>query len=46
MLDAERTRLEAEDGLAAAQTAANIDVVAIYKALGGSAPSPAQTAAD
>jgi multidrug efflux system outer membrane protein len=39
VLDAERTRLEAEDGLAAAQTAANIDVVAIYKALGGSAPS-------
>ncbi|MBW8812596.1 MAG: efflux transporter outer membrane subunit [Caulobacterales bacterium] len=37
VLDAERTRLEAEDGLAAAQTAANVDVVAIYKALGGSA---------
>ena len=35
VLDAERTRLEAEDGLAAAQTAANIDVVTIYKALGG-----------
>ncbi|HET6971521.1 MAG TPA: efflux transporter outer membrane subunit [Phenylobacterium sp.] len=35
VLDAERTRLEAEDGLAAAQTAANVDVVAIYKALGG-----------
>ena len=36
VLDAERTRLEAEDGLAAAQTAANVDVVSIYKALGGS----------
>lgn len=35
VLDAERTRLEAEDGLAAAQTAANVDVVTIYKALGG-----------
>jgi multidrug efflux system outer membrane protein len=37
VLDAERTRLEAEDALTAAQTAANVDVVAIYKALGGSA---------
>jgi multidrug efflux system outer membrane protein len=36
VLDAERTRLEAEDGLSAAQTAANVEVVAIYKALGGS----------
>lgn len=35
VLDAERTRLEAEDALTAAQTAANVDVVAIYKALGG-----------
>jgi len=35
VLDAERTRLDAEDGLAAAQTAANIQVVAIYKAMGG-----------
>lgn len=35
VLDAERTRLEAEDGLAAAQTAANVDVVMIHKALGG-----------
>lgn len=35
VLDAERTRLEAEDALAAAQTAANVDVVTIYKALGG-----------
>jgi multidrug efflux system outer membrane protein len=35
VLDAERTRLEAEDALTAAQTDANLDVVAIYKALGG-----------
>ena len=35
LLDAERTRLAAEDALTAAQTAANTDVVAIYKALGG-----------
>jgi multidrug efflux system outer membrane protein len=35
LLDAERTRLAAEDDLTAAQTAANTDIVAIYKALGG-----------
>jgi multidrug efflux system outer membrane protein len=35
VLDAERTRLQAEDGLTQAQTDANIDVVSIYKALGG-----------
>ncbi len=35
VLDAERTRLDAEDALAQAQTSANTDVVAIYKALGG-----------
>lgn len=35
VLDAERTRLQAEDALTEAQTAANLDVVAIYKALGG-----------
>lgn len=35
LLDAERTRLAAEDALTAAQTDANTDVVAIYKALGG-----------
>jgi multidrug efflux system outer membrane protein len=35
VLDAERTRLDAEDSLAAAETAANLDVVSIYKALGG-----------
>ena len=35
VLDAERTRLEAEDALTEAQTEANLDVVAIYRALGG-----------
>ena len=35
LLDAERTRLAAEDALTLAQTDANTDVVAIYKALGG-----------
>jgi outer membrane protein, multidrug efflux system len=35
VLDADRTRLQAEDALTAAQTAANTDVVTIYKALGG-----------
>lgn len=35
VLDADRTRLEAEDALTQAQTNANTDVVAIYKALGG-----------
>jgi multidrug efflux system outer membrane protein len=40
VLDAERTRLGAEDDLAQAQTAANVDVVSIYKALGGEVPAP------
>jgi multidrug efflux system outer membrane protein len=35
LLDAERTRLAAEDALTVAQTGANTDIVAIYKALGG-----------
>jgi multidrug efflux system outer membrane protein len=35
LLDAERTRLAAEDDLTSAQTAANTDIVALYKALGG-----------
>ena len=35
LLDAERTRLAAEDTLTDAQTRANTGVVAIYKALGG-----------
>jgi multidrug efflux system outer membrane protein len=37
VLDAERTRLDAEDSLTQAQTNANVDVVSIYKALGGEA---------
>jgi hypothetical protein len=32
---AERTRLTAEDSLSLAQTRANTDIVAIYRALGG-----------
>lgn len=39
VLDADSTRLQAEDALTAAQTAANTDVVAIYKALGGAMPT-------
>jgi outer membrane protein, multidrug efflux system len=35
LLDAQRTQLSAEDALSVAETAANTDVVAIYKALGG-----------
>lgn len=35
LLDAERTRLTAEDSLSLAQTRANTDIVAIYRALGG-----------
>ena len=35
LLDAQRTQLEAEDAVAEAQTAVNLGVVAIYKALGG-----------
>jgi multidrug efflux system outer membrane protein len=36
LLDAQRTQLSAEDSLTAAETGANTDIVAIYKALGGS----------
>jgi multidrug efflux system outer membrane protein len=35
LLDAQRTQLEAEDGLAQAQTQVNVDVIAVYKAMGG-----------
>ena len=35
LLDAERTSLQAEDGLATAETDLNRSLVAIYKALGG-----------
>lgn len=41
VLDAERSRLEAEDALTLAQTNANVDVVSIYKALGGAVPGGA-----
>lgn len=43
VLDAERTRLGAEDDLAQAQTEANVDVVSIYKALGGDVTAVART---
>jgi multidrug efflux system outer membrane protein len=35
LLDAQRTRLEAEDALAQAQMRVNVDVIAVYKAMGG-----------
>jgi multidrug efflux system outer membrane protein len=35
LLDAERTRLSAEDALVAAETAADADIVNLYKVLGG-----------
>jgi multidrug efflux system outer membrane protein len=35
LLDAQRTQLDAEDAVAQAQTAVNVAVIAIYKALGG-----------
>lgn len=41
VLDADRTRLQAEDALTQAVTSANTDVVAIYKALGGGAQGKA-----
>jgi multidrug efflux system outer membrane protein len=43
LLDAQRTQLEAEDAVAQAQTAVNVDVVAIYKALGGVGQPGAET---
>jgi outer membrane protein, multidrug efflux system len=39
VLDAERSRLDAEDALTQAQTNANTDVVTIYQALGGDVQS-------
>jgi multidrug efflux system outer membrane protein len=49
LLDAQRTQLEAEDAVVQAQTAVNVGVVAIYKALGGvgqpEAPGSAQALA-
>jgi multidrug efflux system outer membrane protein len=47
LLDAQRTQLEAEDALAQAQTQVNVDVVAVYKAMGGvgqPASEPVRTA--
>jgi len=35
VLDAERTQLQTEDALAASETSAALDLIAIYKALGG-----------
>jgi outer membrane protein, multidrug efflux system len=35
LLDAQRTQLEAEDSLAQIQTQVNVDVIAVYKAMGG-----------
>jgi multidrug efflux system outer membrane protein len=47
LLDAQRTQLEAEDALAQAQTQVNVDVIAVYKAMGGvgqPASAPLRTA--
>jgi multidrug efflux system outer membrane protein len=47
LLDAQRTQLEAQDALAQAQTQVNVDVVAVYKAMGGvgqPASEPVRTA--
>jgi outer membrane protein, multidrug efflux system len=41
LLDAQRTQLDAEDAVAQAETAVNVSVVAIYKALGGVGQPPA-----
>jgi multidrug efflux system outer membrane protein len=40
LLDAQRTQLDAEDSVAQAETAVNVSVVAIYKALGGVGQPP------
>jgi len=42
LLDAQRTQLEAEDALAQSQTQVNIDVLAVYKAMGGVGQAPAE----
>jgi len=49
LLDAQRTQLEAEDALAQVQTQVNIDVIAVYKAMGGvgqPATEPLRTASN
>jgi len=45
LLDAQRTQLDAEDSVAQAETAVNVAVVAIYKALGGVGQPPADQTA-
>lgn len=45
LLDAQRTQLEAEDALAQSESAVNVAVVAIYKALGGMGQSTRPAAA-
>lgn len=45
LLDAQRTRLAADDALAGAEAAVNVGVVAVYKALGGWRPPEAATVA-
>jgi len=45
LLDAQRTQLDAEDSVAQAETAVNVAVVAIYKALGGVGQLPADRTA-
>jgi outer membrane protein, multidrug efflux system len=40
LLDAQRTQLDAEDAVAQAESAVNVSVVAIYKALGGVGQAP------
>jgi len=42
LLDAQRTQLEAEDALAQAQTQVNVDVIAVYKAMGGVGQPPSE----
>ena len=42
LLDAQRTRLAADDALAQAEAAVNIAAVAVYKALGGASALPAE----
>jgi outer membrane protein, multidrug efflux system len=45
LLDAQRTQLDAEDAVAQAETAVNVSVVAIYKALGGVGQPPSDEGA-
>lgn len=45
LLDAQRTQLDVDDSVAQAQTAVNVSVVGIYKALGGVGQPPSDAAA-